>query len=255
MSVTPAQYDLIRKPIITEKATSPPRAARWCSRWRWTRPSPRSRRRSRPVQRQGEGGQHHHHQGQGEAVPGRRHAARREEGLRDARRGQHHRRDHRALRTRTTSKRKTARHGVENLQADDAGPARAGSDRPFRAVEGPPGQVPHRGADLQGRAQQHRTDHHASARRRREEPLPHRGLQADQARRPRQGHPDRVRSEPDRVHRADRLCRRRAELHPGAAAARGRRHGDRRRPRPTSSRATRCRSRRCRSARSCTTSR
>ena len=44
-------------------------------------------------------------------------------------------------------------------------------------------------------------------------------------------------------------------LHPGAAAARGRRHGDRRAPRPTSSRATRCRSPRCRSARSCTTSR
>ena len=38
----------------------------------------------------------------------------------------------------------------------------------------------------------------------------------------------RVRPEPDRVHRADRLCRRRAGLHPGAAAAGGRRHGDRR---------------------------
>ena len=83
------------------------------------------------------------------------------------------------------------------------------------------------GLTVEGRAQQHRTDHHAPARRRGEAPLPHRRLQAHQARRRGQGHPDRVRSEPDRVHRADRLCRRRAELHPGAAAARGRRHGDR----------------------------
>ena len=48
-----------------------------------------------------------------------------------------------------------------------------------------------------------------------------------QARRAGEGDPDRVRPEPDRVHRADRLCRRRAGLHPGAAAAGGRRHGDR----------------------------
>ena len=38
-----------------------------------------------------------------------------------------------------------------------------------------------------------------------------------------EGHPDRVRPEPDGVHRADRLRRRRAGLHPGAAAAGGRR--------------------------------
>jgi hypothetical protein len=35
-----------------------------------------------------------------------------------------------------------------------------------------------------------------------------------------------IRSEPDRVHRADHLCRRRAVLHSGAAASRCRRQGD-----------------------------
>ena len=40
MSVKPEHYDLIRKPIITEKATHGLRARRaWSSRWRWTRPS------------------------------------------------------------------------------------------------------------------------------------------------------------------------------------------------------------------------
>ena len=50
MSVKPEHYDLIRKPIITEKATHGLRARRASSsRWRWTRPSRRSRRRSRAL--------------------------------------------------------------------------------------------------------------------------------------------------------------------------------------------------------------
>ena len=101
MSVKPEQYDLIRSPIITEKATMA------------------SEHGARGV-RGGDGRDQARDQGGGGGLfnvkvkavnttitkgkvkrfrgrPGT--AARREEGLRDARRGQHHRRDHRALKT------------------------------------------------------------------------------------------------------------------------------------------------------------
>ena len=58
-----------------------------------------------------------------------------------------------------------------------------------------------------------------------------------------------------RVHRADQVQRRRARLHPGAAAPGGRRQGRRRASASTSSPATRCRCATSRSARSSTTSR
>ena len=60
--------------------------------------------------------------------------------------------------------------------------------------------------------------------------LPHTSISsAASIRRGGEGRADRVRSEPHRVHRADPLRRRRAGLHPGAAAARRRRRGRRRR--------------------------
>ena len=55
-------------------------------------------------------------------------------------------------------------------------------------------------------------------------------LQAHQARHAGDGRADRIRSEPHGVHCADQVQGRRAGLHPRAAAARRRRHRDRRRP-------------------------
>src|SRR6056297_1811716 len=75
------------------------------------------------------------------------------------------------------------KHGTQVVQADDAGPARAGADRPFGAVQGPPRQIPHRGSDEIGRAQQHRADYLATSRGRGETPLPDRRFQAHQTRR------------------------------------------------------------------------
>ena len=48
MSVKPEHYDLIRKPIITEKATMASEHGGVVFEVAWTRPSPRSRKRSRP---------------------------------------------------------------------------------------------------------------------------------------------------------------------------------------------------------------
>jgi hypothetical protein len=70
------------------------------------------------------------------------------------------------------------KHGTQVVQADDAWPARAGSDRPFGALERPPGQGPHRGFDQDGWTEQHRTRHDVAQGRGRQAPLPRRGFQA-----------------------------------------------------------------------------
>ena len=62
-------------------------------------------------------------------------------------------------------------------------------------------------------------------RRRGQAPVPQDRLQAPPRRDPRQGRRDRVRPEPDRLHRAAALRRRREVLHPGPAAPAGRRDG------------------------------
>ena len=71
MSVKPEHYDLIRKPIITEKATmaSEHGGVVFEVAMDATKPADQGGGRD-PLQRQGEGGQHHHHQGQGEEVQG-----------------------------------------------------------------------------------------------------------------------------------------------------------------------------------------
>ena len=70
MSVKPEHYDLIRKPIITEKATmaSEHGAVVFEVAMDATKPEIKAAIEG-AVQRQGEGGQHHRHQGQGEEVP------------------------------------------------------------------------------------------------------------------------------------------------------------------------------------------
>ena len=104
------------------------------------------------------------------------------------------------------------------------------------------------------RAQRQRPGHRPPSRRRRQAPLPPDRLQAPQGRRARQGGDDRVRPEPQLLHRPAPLRRRRQELHPrpGAAARSATRSSPA--PAPTSSRATRWRCARCRPARSSTTS-
>ena len=70
MSAKPEHYDLIRKPIITEKATIASEHGAVVFEVAMDATKPRDQGGDRgAVQRQGEGGQHHHHQGQGEEVP------------------------------------------------------------------------------------------------------------------------------------------------------------------------------------------
>merc|ERR1711991_116850 len=63
------------------------------------------------------------------------------------------------------------KHGTQVVQTYDAGPARAGTDRPFGALERTSCQVSHRGFDQIGRPEQYRTDHLASSWRRRKASL------------------------------------------------------------------------------------
>ncbi len=89
-----------------------------------------------------------------------------------------------------------------------------------RAREGP-----HRGRQEVRRAQLLRARHQPPPRRRRQAPLPPHRLQAPQGRRPGEGGGDRVRPQPQLLHRAAALRRRRQELHPRPPAAHGRRPG------------------------------
>ena len=76
-----------------------------------------------------------------------------------------------------------------------------------------------------------RPRHRAPPRRRRQAPLPRDRLQAPQGRRAGEGRDDRVRPEPQLLHRPAALRRRREELHPRPAGRRGRRRGRVRRER------------------------
>jgi large subunit ribosomal protein L23 len=73
MSVKPEHYDVIRKPIITEKATMASehngRGLRSGDRRQQAADQGSGRG---AVRRQGEGGEHHRHQGQGQAFRGRK---------------------------------------------------------------------------------------------------------------------------------------------------------------------------------------
>ena len=91
------------------------------------------------------------------------------------------------------------------------------------------------------RPQRGRPRHLAPPRRRGQAPLPADRLQAHQGRRARQGRDDRVRPQPQRLHRAAQLRRRREALHPRPAGPAGRRRGRLRRGRRHHARATRCR--------------
>ena len=86
-------------------------------------------------------------------------------------------------------------------------PAPSGADRPQRPVEGRSGQGAGRG-QVQDRRPQHRRPHHDAPHRRRSQAvLPAGRLPSPQARRAGHRRAARVRSEPDRVHRADQVRR------------------------------------------------
>ena len=104
------------------------------------------------------------------------------------------------------------------------------------------------------RPQRQRPRHRPPPRRRRQAPLPADRLQAPQGRRAGQGRDDRVRPEPQLLHRPAALRRRREELHPRPGRDLGRRPGPVRPGRRHHGPATRWRCARCRPARSSTTS-
>ncbi len=96
MSVKPEHYDVIKKPIITEKATMASEANAVVFQVAMDATKPMIKEAVEAVfKRQGEGGEHHHHQGQGEEVPRPpRCPLGPQESLRDARGRKHHRRHH-----------------------------------------------------------------------------------------------------------------------------------------------------------------
>ena len=107
---------------------------------------------------------------------------------------------------------------LKNYNPTTPEPAPAGHRRPLRPLEGQAGQGADRGPVVEGRPQQYRPHHGALPGRRPQAHLSHRRLQAPQVRRRGDGRAAGIRSEPHRLHRAGELCRRRAGLHPGAAA-------------------------------------
>ena len=245
-----AMYQIIRAPLITEKATMLSEDGQFVFRVATGCEQARDQGGGRgPVRRHGAGGQHAGAEGQDQALQGAaRPALGREEGVRQAGRRPVDRFHHRPRIGR-------ARDGTQAIQSGHGEPARHGADQPFRAVEGQAGQDADRGQERHRRAQQPRPHHQPLHRRRAQAGVSLRRFQAAQVRRAGDGGAAGIRSEPQRVHRAGEVPGRRAVLHPGAAAAaRGRQRGVRP-ARATSSRATRCRWRRSRSAPSSTTSR
>ena len=96
---------------------------------------------------------------------------------------------------------------------------------------GKPVKSPGRGSELDRRPQQPWPHHQPLPRRRPQAGLSHHRLQAHAPRRGRDRRAHRIRSEPHRLHRAGEVQGRRADLHPGAAAAIGRRQHHRGRER------------------------
>ncbi len=126
--------------------------------------------------------------------------------------------------------------------------------RSYRGDPQGPREVAARAAPKKRRPQPPRPHHLAPSRRRSQAEVPDHRLQAQQARRGRPRDRDRVRSEPQRQHRADRVRGRREALHPAPDRAEGgRRRWCRGRAR-TSGSATRSRSPRSRWVPRCTTS-
>ena len=111
-------------------------------------------------------------------------------------RGPDDRRDDRAVRESWSS------HGTEELQADHAQPAPAGDRRPVGPLQGQAGQGAGRGQVVERRAQQLRPHHRALARRRAQARLSDGRFQAAQARHRGDGRAAGVRSQPHRLHRA-----------------------------------------------------
>ena len=143
--------------------------------------------------------------------------------------------------TRSTSSREPE-HADQTLQADLA--RRAATTKSLTG-EGLTKKEPERKLarveELERRPQPPRAHHLALPGRRPQAALPPHRLQAQQDRRARDGRVDRVRSEPQRAHRAPALQGRREALHPRARRPRGRRPRCVARAPPTSSPATRCR--------------
>ena len=241
-------YDIIRAPVITEKATLASEHNQVMFRVPLDADQARDQGGGRgPVRRQGDGGQHDPRRRQDQALPGPAGPAlRRQEGDRDAGRRLVDRRHHGNL----------SAHGTEDLQSDHAR-----SQRQLVIVDrselwkGKPVKALTEGHEQHGRPQQSRPHHHALARRRAQAALPHRRFQAPQVRRAGDGRAARIRSEPHRVHRADQVRGRRAGLHPGAAAAARRRQGGRRRAGRHQAGQRDAAAATCRSARSSTMSR
>ncbi len=163
-----SHYDIIRRPVITEKSTKVSEHNKVIFVVAEHRHQARDQGcRRGAVQGQGDRGQHAQPQGQAEAVPQhagppvghqacRRHPGRRPDD----------RRDDRAVRESWSS------HGTEEIQADHARPAPAGHRRPVGSLQGQAGQGAGRGQAFVRRAQQLRPGHRALARRRPQARLP-----------------------------------------------------------------------------------
>ena len=150
-----------------------------------------------------------------------RRAVGRQESDRDPRRGSPHRRDHRTVRREQRWHSRTynpTTPGQRQLVLVDRSALYKG--KPVKALT--EGKHSTGGRNNNGRITvRFRGGGHKQT-------LPHGRLQAPQVRRAGEGRAARIRSEPHRLHRADQVRRRRAGLHPGAAAPGGRRHRGRR---------------------------
>ena len=230
--------DVIRRPLITEKTSHPPRGrpdARLPGRVRRQQDRDQARRRA-AARREGGEHPHQHRARQDQAAgPVRGPAARLEEGVRDAPRGPE---DARIPGRRV---KRVQRHADSQVQPDVARPAVPDGPDVRRHHDVGAAQAAGRAAARVGRPQQPRPADVVVARRRPQADVPHHRLQARQARHPGEGLDDRVRPEPIGAHRAPDLRRRREALHPPADRAEGRRHDRRRARTSTSCRATRCR--------------
>ena len=125
-----------------------------------------------------------------------------EEGDRRARAGQ----PDRALRGRS---RREDRDADPQDKADQPGPPLRDLPGPLRGHDLEAEQEADQGQEEHRWPQRQRPRHRAPSRRRRQAQVPPDRLQADQGRRPRQGRDDRVRPEPDHLHRPAPLRRRR----------------------------------------------
>ena len=208
-------YQIVRLPHVSEKT------ARLAGRLEPVRVRSRARRRQagnssgdrRPVRRQRQRCTRRQRQGQGEELPD---ASGPPEELEKGLCSRSGRPVDRAIERRLRISREY-NHGNCQGKTNISGPPRR-RDRSSRPpVEGQAAGGADRSEEVDRRAQQQRPDHHPSSGWWSQAALSHRRFQARQGRHQGHGGADRIRSEPQRAHRADQVHRRRVALHPGAA--------------------------------------